>query len=116
MSYNSKYKGSEVEKGIDLAYTAIQEHQDISHLATKEEIPYVPTKVSELENDSDYATQGQVKQQINAIPIPDVSGQIAMALVDYVKKVEGKGLSTNDFTNDLKEKLEGITPYDPSEL
>ena len=39
-----------------------------------------------------------------------------MALVDYVKKVEGKGLSTNDFTNELKEKLEGITPYDPSEL
>lgn len=116
MSYNSKYKGSEVEKGIDLAYTAIQEHQDISHLATKEEIPYVPTKVSELENDSDYATQGQVKEQINAIPIPDVSGQIAAALVDYVKKVEGKGLSTNDFTNELKEKLEGITPYDPSEL
>lgn len=116
MSYNSKYKGSEVEKGIDLAYTAIQKHQDISHLATKEEIPYVPTKVSELENDSDYATQGQVKEQINAIPIPDVSGQIAAALVDYVKKVEGKGLSTNDFTNELKEKLEGITPYDPSEL
>lgn len=33
-----------------------------------------------------------------------------------MKKVEGKGLSTNDFTNELKEKLEGITPYDPSEL
>ena len=116
MSYNSKYKGSEVEKGIDLAYTAIQEHQDISHLATKEEIPYVPTKVSELENDSDYATQGQVKEQINAIPIPDVSGQIAAALVDYVKKVEGKGLSTNDFTDELKAKLETIIPNDISEL
>ena len=33
-----------------------------------------------------------------------------------MKKVEGKGLSTNDFTNELKEKLEDITPYDPSEL
>lgn len=72
MSYNSKYKGEEVEFGIDLAYTALQEHQDISHLATKEEIPSlngyakltdipeVPTKVSELENDSKYITLDEI--------------------------------------------------------
>lgn len=29
-----------------------------------------------------------------------------------VDKVEGKGLSTNDFTNELKDKLEGMTPDD----
>lgn len=76
----------------------------------------IPTKVSELENDSGYATSKEVEDAISKIPTPDVSGEIASALVDYVKKVEGKGLSTNDFTNELKEKLEGITPYDPSEL
>lgn len=30
MSYNSKYKGSEVDAALDLAKTALQEHQDIS--------------------------------------------------------------------------------------
>lgn len=30
------------------------------------------------------------------------------ALSDYVLKEEGKGLSTNDFTNEYKEKLDGI--------
>lgn len=76
----------------------------------------IPTKVSELENDSSYATSKEVEDAISKIPTPDVGGQISAALVDYVKKVEGKGLSTNDFTNELKAKLEGITPYDPSEL
>ena len=76
----------------------------------------IPKKVSELDNDSGYATSKEVEDAISKIPTPDVSGQIASALVDYVKKVEGKGLSTNDFTNELKTKLEGITPYDPSEL
>jgi hypothetical protein len=76
----------------------------------------IPTKVSELENDSGYATSKEVEDAISKIPIPDVSGQIASALVDYVKKVEGKGLSTNDFTNDLKAKLETIIPNDISEL
>lgn len=75
-----------------------------------------PKNVSELENDSGYATSKEVEESISKIPIPDVSGQIAAALVDYVKKVEGKGLSTNDFTDELKSKLDGLAPYDPSEL
>lgn len=29
MSYNSKYKGSELEKALDLAKTALQEHQPL---------------------------------------------------------------------------------------
>lgn len=76
----------------------------------------IPKKVSELENDSGYATSKEVEDAISKIPTPDVGGQISAALVDYVKKVEGKGLSTHDFTDELKAKLEGITPYDPSEL
>ena len=34
--------------------------------------------------------------------------QIKLQLVDYVKKVEGKGLSTNDYTTEEKSKLENI--------
>lgn len=60
----------------------LKEHQDISHLATKAELPTVPTKVSELENDSKFIT-------INDVPgleIPD----------DYVTETElnNKGFLT----------------------
>ena len=80
----------------------------------------IPTNLSQLHNDANYAKEDTVaqlvKDEFEKLPEQDVSGQISAALVDYVKKVEGKGLSTNDFTNELKTKLEGITPYDPSEL
>ena len=33
-----------------------------------------------------------------------------------VDKVEGKGLSTNDFTNEDKDKLDGLSNYDDSEI
>lgn len=33
-------------------------------------------------------------------------------LDDYVKKIEGKDLSTNDFTNDYKTKLDNLNNYD----
>ena len=49
----------------------------------------IPEKVSELQNDSGYLTQHQ-----------DISGK--------VDKVEGKGLSTNDYTTTEKNKLGGI--------
>lgn len=52
----------------------------------------IPTKVSELENDSKYLTQHQ-----------DISGK--------VDKIEGKGLSTNDFTTEEKTKLAGLENY-----
>ena len=60
------------------ANTALQEHQDISHLATK-------TSVS-------------------------------AELSKKVDKVSGKGLSTNDFTNNFKTKLEGLSNYNDSEV
>ena len=49
----------------------------------------VPTKASELENDSNFLTEHQ-----------DLS--------HYVQKEEGKGLSTKDFTQEDKDKLDGI--------
>ena len=60
------------------ANTALQEHQDISHLATKT----------------------SVNSELNK----------------KVDKVSGKGLSTNDFTNNFKTKLEGLNNYNDSEV
>jgi len=37
-------------------------------------------------------------------------------LISKVDKEEGKGLSTNDFTNEYKQKLEGLQPTDVSSL
>ena len=62
--------------------------------------PVIPTKTSDLQNDSDYKT----------------GSQIATILLDYVQKVEGKGLSTEDFTTELKQKLQGLTNYNDTEL
>lgn len=56
---------------------------------TNEKLKTIPTKVSQLTNDSGYITEHQ-----------DISGK--------VDKVKGKGLSTNDYTTAEKEKLAGI--------
>ena len=37
-------------------------------------------------------------------------------LTTKVDKVEGKGLSTNDFTDDLKTKLESLNNYNDTEI
>lgn len=41
---------------------------------------------------------------------------ITEALKEKVDKVEGKQLSTEDFTTTLKEKLEGLNAFDPTEI
>lgn len=64
-------------------------------LSNKPTIPTVPTNVSEFNNDAGYLTSHQ-----------DISGK--------VDKVEGKGLSTNDFTTEEKEKLASLQNYDDS--
>lgn len=61
---------SELELGLDTKqdkgnYALKSEIPSISNLATKDELP---TQVSELENDSNYATQTQVLQAIASIP------------------------------------------------
>ena len=50
---------------------------------------------------SGYYTKGEVDAAISNV---DVTDQLA----DYVMKVEGKGLSTNDFTNEYKNSLDNL--------
>lgn len=54
--------------------------------------PTIPTKVSELNNDSSFTPYNQVMSILSG----------------YVKAEEGKGLSTQDFTTELEGKLKGI--------
>lgn len=41
---------------------------------------------------------------------------LSSQLTNYVQKVSGKGLSTNDFTNTYKTKLDGLENYNDSDL
>lgn len=115
----------------------------------------VPTKVSELNNDSQFQTNAQVAQaiqtaiaatghasfeKVDAVPSAEeaednvlylvmnaktkhydiyakVENEVVLLddttvdLTNYVEKEEGKGLSTNDYTTEDKEKLAGLNNY-----
>lgn len=72
---------------------------------------------------SDYAKKQYVDDAIDAIPTPDVSGQINTHNIsvdahkslfdEKVDKIEGKGLSSNDFTTLEKQKLESLKIINP---
>lgn len=46
MAYKGKYKGSEIDEALDLAKSALQEHQDISGKADKSSLSKVATSGS----------------------------------------------------------------------
>jgi hypothetical protein len=76
------------------------------------EILNKPTIPAEQVNSDWNATTGKA-QILNKPTIPSISGLATVTYVDTqdalkVDKVAGKGLSTNDFTNTLKTKLDGI--------
>lgn len=55
----------------------------------------------------EFAVSAEGKLEVKEIASAKVTG-LPDALAGKVDKVEGKGLSTNDFTNELKEKLDGM--------
>ena len=115
----------------------------------------VPTKTSDLSNDSQFQTNSEVAQAIQTAisktghasfkkveAVPDVESaednvlylvmnnktkhydiyakvenevvlldDTTVDLTNYVEKEEGKGLSTNDYTTEEKEKLAGLNNY-----
>jgi hypothetical protein len=66
------------------------------------------------------ATETWVQQQIAAIPGVDLSGYALKTEIPdvsiYVEKVPGMGLSSNDFTSEDKNKLNGLNNYDDSTI
>ena len=126
-------KKTEIPAAVDLSgyalKTEIPAAVDLSGYALKTEIPTVPTKVSVFENDANYLTAHQDisgKQDVIADLAAIRSGAAlgATALQEHqdisgkVDKEEGKGLSANDFTNELKTKLENVeeTYYSKTEV
>lgn len=70
----------------------------------------IPTKLSELTNDETFKTEAEIKALIKTeAPKQDLSGYAKTTdLSSYVTKVDGKGLSTNDYTNAAKAKVDAI--------
>lgn len=95
---------------------------DISNLATKEEVAAKQDTIPDLISIRDGASKGETALQAESDPvyladkpklalkteIPDVSGK--------VDKVSGKGLSTNDYTDEDKAKLDSLQNYDDSSI
>lgn len=75
----------DVQKSLNKADSALQKHQDLTDYAKKTDIPSVPTKVSELENDSGYLTTHQ-----------DISGKQDKSTLE--KDVAAKGFTKNTGT------------------
>lgn len=65
--------------------------------------PTIPSKTSDLTNDSNYVVDSDYKHTDNNYTTADKNSVATIG--NKVDKVEGKQLSTNDFTNDLKNKL-----------
>ena len=100
----------------------------------------VPTKVSDITNDSKFQTETEVNTAIGGLRSELMGEGVPAAydtfkeLADYIEahktaadaltaavgnkvdKVEGKGLSSEDFTAALKEKLEGINVATDAEV
>ena len=65
----------------------------------------IPTKVSELDNDAGYLIDKDYVHTDNNYTT--IEKQIVATVKDKVDKVEGKGLSTNDLTDELLEAIGG---------
>lgn len=72
---------------------------------------------SDVYTDTEWGSNSNWKSYNNTELIAElVEEGIKKALDDKVDKVDGKGLSTNDFTNDLKKKLEELNPFTLEEI
>lgn len=85
--------------------TNLQENQGIA----SGDITSLKNRVTTLETDN--TTN---KQDINTLKADNETNKQNIA--NKVDKVEGKGLSTEDFTAELKTKLEGLNNYDDTEI
>lgn len=98
--------------------TTLNGKADKSELFSKDYNDLINTPV--IPSIEGLASQTWVQQQIAAIPGVDLSGYALKSEIPdiskYVEKVPGMGLSSNDFTNTDKSKLDGLMNYDDSQM
>lgn len=83
---------------------------DLSQYAKKTDLP---TKVSQLTNDSGYQTSQNVSTTIST-SLTNYTSEVVSGLMEgKVDKVVGMGLSKNNFSDEYKTKLDGLQNYTP---
>ena len=87
------------------AYEAFKKYNPNSEL-TEEEYAEAPIDAANAANEAAKAANDAVNKV----------GDIDKLLAEKVDKEEGKGLSTNDYTDQEKEKLAGLSNYDDTEI
>lgn len=104
----------------------LTQHQDISHLATKQEVNAKQDAISDLVTIRENASKGATALQ--SVPSEYVTeteltnkgyattSALNTGLSGKVDKVSGKQLSTEDFTTALKNKLESLNNYDDATI
>lgn len=103
MSYNSKYKSSEIEEILDSVGGKQDTITDLDAIRSGAEKG--ATALQSIP--SEYVTETELTNKGYAT---------TSSLNNKVDKVEGKQLSTEDFTTALKTKLEGLNAFDPTEI
>ena len=87
------------------AYDLYKKHNPDAEIS-EEEYANAPIDAADAANEAAKAANEAV----------DKIGDINEALAGKVDKEEGKGLSSNDYTDDDKEKLDGLSNYDDTEV
>lgn len=99
---------------------------NFAQCVTEDDIPAVPTKVSDLTNDKGYQTEAEVsaivEEAVGEISVPTKISELTndagflksndASFVNKVDKEAGKGLSTNDYTTADKTKVGNIGKID----
>lgn len=102
---NGGFVAQEINK-INANFSEIE-----SDYAKQTDIPTVPTKTSDLTNDSGFITSSAIPTvPTKTSQLTNDSGYItSSAIANKVDKEAGKGLSTEDFTTAFKTKLSGLS-------
>lgn len=126
MDYQSQFTGSEIDARLTKAGTAVQGVKVNGADAPKDAEGKVAITVPEAAGITAEIAAAVAVEKARAqgeearieAKIPATEGFATKAYVDatFVEKEEGKGLSSNDFTNAEKTKLAGLENYDDSAL
>lgn len=116
--YHLKHQGPQIDALLDKAGTALQAHQDVSHLAEKTAVEEGLAKKQGVISDLDEIRSGA---KLGSTSIQDIShlatkADVSTWLSEKVDKVAGKQLTTEDFTTILKDKLESLSNYDDTSI
>ena len=99
-----KDKLNGIANGAEVNVQANWDETDVNSDAYVKNKPSIPTKTSELQNDSNYVVDKDYIHTDNNYTNADKTS--VGTIKDKVDKVEGKGLSTNDLTDALKSQYD----------